>query len=148
MRYFTKLPALAKMEKSYITAELGQICSRGFTSEVVSVSLAQVSNEHVRAELGNRVRKVRKSRRLTQADVAERAGLSRPTVSLFERGKEVSLDSFLSIFRALDLLDALDAAVVEPGISPMAELTGTSLPASAGHGVALWSWGDERDVAP
>lgn len=112
------------------------------------MSLAQLSNEHVRAELGNRVRKVRKSRRLTQADVAERAGLSRPTVSMFERGNDVSLDSFLSIFRALDLLDTLDAAVVEPGVSPMAELTGTSSPPSGSQGAALWSWGDERGVGP
>ncbi len=112
------------------------------------MSLAQLSNEFVRAELGKRVRKVRKSRRLTQADVAERAGLSRPTVSMFERGNEVSLDSFLSIFRALDLLDSLDAAVIEPSISPMAELTGTSALASDGQGVALWSWGDEQDAAP
>lgn len=133
---------------SNIPHGITQYCSRSFTFKVLSMSLAQLSNEFVRAELGKRVRKVRKSRRLTQADVAERAGLSRPTVSMFERGNEVSLDSFLSIFRALDLLDSLDAAVIEPSISPMAELTGTSALASDGQGVALWSWGDEQDAAP
>lgn len=112
------------------------------------MGLAQLSNEHVRSELGKRVRTIRKSRRLNQAQVAERAGLSRPTVSMFERGNDVSLDSFLSIFRALDLLDALDAAVVEPGISPMAELTGNARSASNGPGSAFWSWGDEgKDVS-
>lgn len=113
------------------------------------MGLAQLSNAHVRGELGKRVRAIRKSRRLNQTQVAEQAGLSRPTVSMFERGNDVSLDSFLSILRALDLLDLLDAAVVEPGISPMAELTGGARSTSNGTGSALWSWGDEaNDVEP
>lgn len=105
----------------------------------------QSSNEHIRGELGKRVRKLRKSKGLNQAHVAELAGLSRPTVSTLERGNDVSLDSFLSVLRALDLLDALDNAVAEPGISPMAELASRSRSARSASHVAtpVWTWGDE-----
>lgn len=104
------------------------------------------SNEQVRGELGMRIRAVRKSRGLNQTQLAERAGLSRPTVSTLERGNDVGLDSFLSILRALDLLDALGTAVPEPGVSPMAELTGTATPRTANSPDSpAWSWGDEAD---
>lgn len=114
---------------------------------MIRVDLRQLSNEHVRRELGARIRKLRKSRRLSQAQLAVRAGLSRPTVSTLERGNDVSLDSFLSIIRALDLLDALDVAVAEPGVSPMAELTGSprSGRSTSQKGTPVWSWGDEGE---
>lgn len=109
----------------------------------------ELPNDQVRSELGERVRMVRKSRRLNQAQLAELSGLSRPTISTFERGNDVSLDTFLSILRALDLLDALDGAITKPGISPMAELTGSSRGGRVGSdaGTSTWSWGDEDDVA-
>jgi len=108
------------------------------------MSFHDLSNEHIRDQLGNRIRKVRKSRRITQQQLAERAGLSRPTVSMLERGNDVSLDSFLSMLRALDLLDALDAAVAEPGTSPMVELTGRTQNIQPKSAEATgWSWGDE-----
>lgn len=107
------------------------------------------SNDLVRAELGTRLRAVRKSRGLNQTQLAERSGLSRPTVSTLERGNEVGLDSFLCILRALDLIDALDAAVPVPGISPMAELTGRAVGGAPRTTVSPgWSWGDEVDDAP
>ena len=112
------------------------------------MSFHDVTNEHIRAELGDRIRKVRKSRRITQAQLATRAGLSRPTVSTLERGNDVSLDSLLSVFRALDLLDALDAAIVEPGVSPMAELTGRPRSSQSDPSeVTGWSWGDQAKGA-
>lgn len=103
---------------------------------------AEQSNTHVRMALGERVRAHRKARKLTQQQLADRAGLSRPTLSNLERGHDVSLDSFLSVLRALDLLGALDAAVLAPAPSPieaLAERRGRVKPASTKG----WAWGDE-----
>ena len=106
------------------------------------------SNEQVRHELGQRIRAVRKSRGLNQTQLAERAGVSRPTVSKLERGTDVSLDSFLSSLRALDLLDALRNLVPEPGVSPMAELTGkVATKRSTAPDSPTWTWGDESALS-
>lgn len=110
------------------------------------MSLAQQSNDQLRHRLGQRLRAARRSRSLTQAAVAERAGISRPTLSALERGKDVSLDTFLSVLRALDLLDGLDVAVPEAAISPIAELERSSRHRSSRPGggqPSTWSWGDE-----
>jgi len=109
--------------------------------------LEQRSNDQVRVVLGKRLRGLRRSRGFTQAELAERAGLSRPTISTLERGKDVNLDSFLSVLRALELLDVLDASLPEPAVSPMGELerfsrrrrvSGDPTPA-----LSEWAWGDE-----
>lgn len=58
--------------------------------------------------LGGRVRTFRKLNRLTVQQVAERAGLSRGTVTRLEAGDAgVSLSSTLSVCRALGILDLL-----------------------------------------
>lgn len=105
-----------------------------------NVELHQLSNGHVRRELAARTRAARKARGLNQTQLAERANLARRTVSGFERGSDVSLDSFLSILRALDMIDALSVAIPEPTVSPMEELSGA--PRQRGD-VAPWTWGDE-----
>ncbi len=57
---------------------------------------------------GDRLRTFRKLNRLTIEQVAERAGLSRGTVSRLEAGDlGVSLGSLLSVCRALGLVDML-----------------------------------------
>ena len=108
------------------------------------MSLEHRSNEQVRAILGARLRSVRKSRGATQTELGERAGLSRPTVSALERGQDVNLDTFLSVLRSLDLLDSLDIAVAEPGISPMAELKRQRNVTPPPSDTQTWQWGDEQ----
>lgn len=54
----------------------------------------------------------RKLRGLTQAQVADRAGVSRGTVQRLEAGDlGVSIESFLRILRALGLLDSVPQAL-------------------------------------
>lgn len=107
------------------------------------MELDQRSNEQVRSVLGARLQARRKSRGLTQTALAERAGLSRPTVSTLERGLDVNLDSFLSVLRALDLLDALNVTVPEPGVSPMSELRQRRATPGAAPAPVDWVWGDQ-----
>ncbi len=79
---------------------------------------------------------------MTQAELASRAGISRSTASILERGNDVSLDTFLSVLRALDLLDALESTVPEPAVSPISELdqpTRDDRTADSPN----WTWGDQ-----
>ncbi len=57
--------------------------------------------------LGDHLRTWRKLQNLTAAQVAERAGVNRDTLSRLERGETtVGLDVFLNVTRALGVLDA------------------------------------------
>jgi transcriptional regulator with XRE-family HTH domain len=53
----------------------------------------------------------RRLRRLTAAQVADRAGVSRHTVMRLENGAGVAMESVLRIARALGVLDSLVAAL-------------------------------------
>jgi transcriptional regulator with XRE-family HTH domain len=53
----------------------------------------------------------RRLRRLTAAQVADRAGVSRHTVMRLENGASVGMESVLRIARALGVLDSLAAAL-------------------------------------
>lgn len=72
-------------------------------------------------ELGRRVRLVRKQRRMTQQELADRSNVSRSAIKYLESGKGSSLATFLNVVRALDLDENLDQifAVVST-VSPLA----------------------------
>lgn len=72
-------------------------------------------------ELGERVAKVRLERNLTQAEFAERAGISKRTIERLEAGDSVQLLSLIRLFRALDLLPRFEALIPEPVPSPIAQ---------------------------
>jgi transcriptional regulator with XRE-family HTH domain len=57
--------------------------------------------------IGEEIAAWRRLRRLTAAQVADRAGLSRHTVMRLENGAGASLESVLRIARALGVLDSL-----------------------------------------
>lgn len=104
------------------------------------------SNDDIRQQMGERVRAHRRARRYSQQALAERAGISRPTLSAVERGRDVSVDTLLSVLRALDLLDSFDSAVPEPAPSPIDELDGAAprrRRATAPSDGGSWRWGDE-----
>ena len=69
--------------------------------------------------LGSRVQRERLNRNLTQAALAARAGVSARTVRYLEAGRQTTVETFVRVLRALDRLDALDALLPEPGVSPL-----------------------------
>ena len=76
----------------------------------------------IAVELGKRLKAVRKRKKFSQAEVAERAGISAFTVSQIEAGKNTSLASLTAILRVLMLLDNLDELIPEQTISPISLL--------------------------
>ncbi|MBL0427830.1 helix-turn-helix domain-containing protein [Ramlibacter alkalitolerans] len=63
--------------------------------------------DEICSELGSRLRAVRLSLNLQQADVAAKAGVSRGTVSTLENKGQSTLASFIRIVYALGLEDQL-----------------------------------------
>ena len=74
----------------------------------------------IMAELGHRLAAVRQTRGLTQAGAAEQAGVGRATVSRAERGENPNLLTLVRLLRVYGRLDALEAFLPEPEVSPMA----------------------------
>lgn len=113
---------------------------------------AQLTDEAVLRELGQRIAALRLARNLTQAALAEEAGVSRRTIIRLESGAVAAqLAAFLRVCRVLGLLDQFDKLVPEPAPSPLAELklqgrqrqraSRTKRP--PGIAERKWRWGDD-----
>lgn len=70
--------------------------------------------------LGTFIKHHRIDQNKTQEEVATAAGVSRSTLSLFERGETVNINSFIQILRVLDLLHVMEAFKIEQPVSPIA----------------------------
>ncbi len=73
-------------------------------------------------EIGKRMKAARTKKNFTQAEVAERAGLSAFTVSQIETGKNTSLGSLIAVMRVLKLLENIETLMPEQVISPVSLL--------------------------
>ncbi len=83
------------------------------------ISIMLTSDTEVLVELGRRLRALRKARRLTLAEVAERAALDRTTVGRAERGDNPTLLTLVRLLRVYGRVGALEDFLREPEISPM-----------------------------
>lgn len=74
-------------------------------------------------ELGRRLALVRLDQNLTQAQLAEQAGLSKRTVERLESGSVAThLSGFIRVCRVLGLVERFDLLVPEPLPSPVEQL--------------------------
>ena len=81
------------------------------------------SVELVARELGDRIAAERLSANLTQAELAEQAGVAKRTIERLERGDaDTRLSGLLRVCRVLGVLERFDLVLPEPTISPMAQL--------------------------
>jgi transcriptional regulator with XRE-family HTH domain len=73
--------------------------------------------------LGTRLAELRLAQNLTQAEVAEQAGVSKRTLERLEAGETATrLSTFLRVCRVLGLEDRLARLLPEPVASPVAQL--------------------------
>jgi len=84
-----------------------------------NIDWLQLSDFAIVAQIGTFVKKNRLRQNITQAKLAEMAGLNRWTISQLEKGQSVNLASLIQIMRALDLLHVLNQFEVEDEISPL-----------------------------
>ena len=79
----------------------------------------ELTDEALLAEIGERLAQRRITFRLTQAGLAERAGVSKRTIERVEAGHSAQLESVIRIFRVLELVDGLEILIPAPGPTPM-----------------------------
>ena len=111
----------------------------------------QTTDETILSEMGARLASLRLDRNLSQADLAERAGVSKRTVERLESGAvSTQFSSIIRICRALDLIERLDALFPKPVPSPIAllkqrgrERRRVSSRKRPTPSSKEWTWGDE-----
>ena len=78
-----------------------------------------MSDKAVWAEMGRRIQGHRLNLNLTQAAVAEKAGVSRRALQKLESGEPCTVAILIRVLRALGRVDAVDSFLPEPGLSPL-----------------------------
>lgn len=86
-------------------------------SNISDISL--FSDKAILNTIGLFVQQTRIKQNLNQQELADKAALSRSTVSLLERGENISLINLLKILRILDALYVLKAFETREEISPL-----------------------------
>jgi transcriptional regulator with XRE-family HTH domain len=111
----------------------------------------QISDEGILRELGGRLTGARLERNLTQAALAEKAGVSKRTVERLESGEVATqLSGFVRVCRALGLLERFEMLIPEAAPSPMEQLKlqGKRRQRASGARAATgtpkkWTWGEK-----
>lgn len=110
------------------------------------------TDEAVLAELGRRIARHRLAREWSQAELAREAGVGKRTLERIEAGGSAQLVNLVRVFRALDLLPALEQVLPDPGPRPMEllKLAGKRRQRAPGRrrkqapaADQPWSWGED-----
>lgn len=84
-----------------------------------NVDFSVASSEAIIEALCRRLEEIRLSRNVSQAGLAEEAGVSRSTMTRIADGKPISLDSFVRVMQALRLTSHLAALLPDPSVRPV-----------------------------
>ena len=78
-----------------------------------------LTDDAVLTEIGERIMRRRLALQMTQADIAEQAGVGKRTVERIEAGASAQMSSLIRIFRVLNLMPGLDQMIPESTSRPM-----------------------------
>jgi len=116
-----------------------------------NIEFSIATSAQIEAALCKRLESIRLSRNITQAQLAEEAGVSPRTIGRLEKGQGVSLDTFIRIMMALDIQQSLEALMPDPTVRPI-ERVGfragerkRARPIQSSNERPIWSWGDGED---
>ncbi|MEQ8514338.1 MAG: helix-turn-helix transcriptional regulator [Chromatocurvus sp.] len=109
-----------------------------------------LTDDAVLAELGARIGGRRVELQLTQAAVAEQAGIAKRTLERLEAGQSSQLITLVRVLRVLDASAGLDSLVPESRPRPMDLLKGKGRPRQRASGRRAakttgtpWRWDDQ-----
>ena len=83
------------------------------------MSLQFLTPEELAVEVGSRLKAIRIDRRIEQADLAERAGISIRALRSLERGHGSTLETFLRALKGLNAANDLESLVPRPAFNPL-----------------------------
>lgn len=106
-----------------------------------------LTDDALLAELGVRMARRRLDLRLSQAELARQAGVSKSTVVRLEAGASVQLTSWLRLLRVLGLVEALEPLIPPDGPRPMDLLklnrkARQRAPRKTSKKKSRWTWDD------
>lgn len=120
-----------------------------FFDQYMSQNNQLLTSEKIEQDLCQKLVGVRLLKNISQAKLANAAGVSRRTISRLENGAGVSLDTFIRVMLALGLADHLAALLPDSTIRPIeranrkAERKNASSPRTdKKKGSKKWEWGD------
>lgn len=87
--------------------------------EKTNINWTSMTDGTIISHIGGFVKNKRVEKNITQAILAEKAGINRYTISKFENGYSVTLQVFIQILRALDLLYILNDFNSSQQVSPL-----------------------------
>ena len=110
-----------------------------------------LADDAILAEIGQRIARRRLDLQLTQAAVAEQAGVAKRTLERLEAGHSMQMSNLIRILRVLDELPGLDRMLPEAGPRPMDLLKRKGKPrqrAPRGRRLdqpgAPWTWDEDK----
>lgn len=109
---------------------------------------AEPSSSALQKEVGSRLARIRLSRNITQATLAEDAGIALRTLGRMEQGQSSNLDSFLRVVASLgfarDFLDAFPSHEFSPieRMDTRKKTRKRARPDQSGPADEPWAWGD------
>ncbi len=112
------------------------------------IEFSVATSSQIEAALCRRLERIRLSRNITQAQLAEEAGVSLRTIGRLEKGQGVSLDTLIRIMIALRIQQNLEALLPDPTVRPIERIGPGSRerkrarPKHYSNELTAWSWGD------
>lgn len=102
------------------------------------MGIEELSDKAAMALIGERIQRERLNQNMTQAELAERAGLGARTVRSLEAGQKPTVATLIRALRGLGRLGTIDAFLPEPGLSPLqlAKLQGRERQRASGQRAA------------
>jgi transcriptional regulator with XRE-family HTH domain len=123
--------------------------NRQYMAYIIDFSIA--TSTQIEAALCKRLESIRLSRNITQAQLAEEAGVSTRTIGRLEKGQGVSLDTFIRIMMALGIQQGLEALMPDPAVRPIERIGSNAgerkraRPIQSSDRRPTWSWGDSEE---
>jgi transcriptional regulator with XRE-family HTH domain len=112
------------------------------------IDFSIANSDQIESALTERLENIRLERNITQAQLAQEAGVTLRTIRRLEKGQGVSCDTFIRVLIALRLQQNLQILLPDPAIRPIERIrTGgerqRARPARPKKEGSAWTWGDE-----